>query len=163
MANNKGCFVADSLVELIDGRAPIQDLVVGNKVLSYNQETGENEEKMVTAVYRPINSKTITIKHEGPGYVDDVTCTPDHPIYNHISGSVAGCCSFDVAKTKEDYGFNELSELQRGTEFWTVTHQTSQVYEIVENEDKEQETYLISVADNDNYFVNGILVHNKKF
>ena len=123
----------------------------------------ENEEKVVTAVYRPINSKTITIKHEGPGYVDDVTCTPDHPIYNHISGSVAGCCSFDIAKTKEDYGFEDLSELQRGTQFWTVTHQTSEVYEIVENEDKEQETYLISVADNDNYYVNGILVHNKKF
>jgi len=163
MANNKGCFVADSLVELIDGRAPIQHLKVGDKVLSHNRESGENEEKMVTAVYKPSNTKTITIKLEGPGYIDDITCTPDHPIYQQLSGSIAGCCSFDVDKTKNDYGFPEVSELQRGTEFFTVTHQSAQVYEIVENEEKEQDTYLLSVEDNDNYFVNGCLVHNKKF
>lgn len=161
MANKKGCFVADSLVELIDGRAPIQDLRVGDSVLSYNSETKTNEEKDVTAVYRPLNSKSITIKIVGPSYIDDITCTPDHPIVQYLSGSIAGVASFDVEKTKEDYGFPTVSLLQKGTEFLTVTHESAQVYEIVENEDNSQETYLIEVEGNSNYFVNGCLVHNK--
>lgn len=78
--NNTG-FVAGTLVHTDKGLVPIQELKVGDRVLS-KSETGKGALEY-KAVVRTIKSAT---KQKIMTPVDGIYCTENHPFWTHVSG-----------------------------------------------------------------------------
>ena len=76
-----GCFVAGTLVHTDKGLVPIQELKIGDKVLS-KDESGEGE-----LVYKPVirTIKSAT-KQKIMTPVNGIYCTENHPFWTHIFG-----------------------------------------------------------------------------
>ncbi|MDN3503494.1 polymorphic toxin-type HINT domain-containing protein [Psychrobacter sp. 5A.1] len=78
--NNKG-FVAGTLVHTDKGLVPIQELKIGDKVLS-KDESGKGE-----LVYKPVlrTIKSAT-KQKIMTSVNGIYCTENHPFFTHVYG-----------------------------------------------------------------------------
>ena len=70
------CFPAGTL---IDGR-PIESVKVGDRVWSFNHETGQPEKQEVTHKFKSRPSRFLLKVHLSTGKT--LTCTPNHPIWN---------------------------------------------------------------------------------
>jgi len=78
------CFVASTPVQMADGSTkPIQQVQVGDQVLSRDPQTSKEEAKTVTAtIERHAPSVVdITLHDARPGKAETLTCTPEHPLY----------------------------------------------------------------------------------
>ena len=135
------CFVAGTLVTTEDGQKPIEEIEVGDKVLSENELTGEVAVKTVTETYVNETDELIHIGVNG----ETISATPSHPFYvNKFGWTLAGSLrAGDVLV---------LSNGELVTVEW-VQH------EILESPIK---VYNFEVEDFHTYFVgeNGIFVHN---
>ncbi len=137
------CFVAGTLVTTEDGSKPIEEIQVGDKVLSEDETTGEVAVKTVTETYVNETDELVHIGVNG----ETISATPSHPFYvNKFGWTLAGSLrAGDVLV---------LSNGELVTVEW-VQH------EILENPIK---VYNFEVQDFHTYFVgeSGILVHNGK-
>ena len=135
------CFVAGTLVTTEDGQKPIEEIEVGDKVLSENELTGEVAVKTVTETYVNETDELIHIGVNG----ETISATPSHPFYvNKFGWTLAGSLrAGDVLV---------LSNGELVTVEW-VQH------EILESPIR---VYNFEVEDFHTYFVgeNGIFVHN---
>ena len=135
------CFVAGTLVTTEDGSKPIEEIQVGDKVLSEDETTGEVAVKTVTETYVNETDELIHIGVNG----ETISATPSHPFYvNKFGWTLAGSLrAGDVLV---------LSNGELVTVEW-VQH------EILESPIK---VYNFEVEDFHTYFVgeSGILVHN---
>ena len=135
------CFVAGTLVTTEDGQKPIEEIEVGDKVLSENELTGEVAVKTVTETYVNETDELIHIGVNG----ETISATPSHPFYvNKFGWTLAGSLrAGDVLV---------LSNGELVTVEW-VQH------EILESPIK---VYNFEVEDFHTYFVgeNSVLVHN---
>ena len=135
------CFTADTKVLTEYGTKPIKDIEIGDKVWSYDIETGETELKSVTNIYI---HEVYEILHL---YTDEGTidATTNHPFY--------------VA----DKGWVAAGDLEAGDEAHNIDGTTSVVigYEI-EKFDKPILVYNLEVEGFHTYFVGDVpvLVHN---
>jgi len=85
------CFVAGTLVQMADGsRKPIQQVQVGDQVLSRDPATGKDEARTVTAtIERHAPSVVdVTLHDAKTGKAETLTCTPEHPLYVQGQGWV---------------------------------------------------------------------------
>ena len=71
------CFVAGTLVTTEDGQEPIEEIEVGDKVLSENETTGEVAVKTVTETYIIETDELMHIGVNG----ETISATPTHPFY----------------------------------------------------------------------------------
>ena len=71
------CFVAGTLVTTEDGFKPIEEIEVGDKVLSENELTGEVAVKTVTETYVNETEELVHIGVNG----ETISSTPSHPFY----------------------------------------------------------------------------------
>ena len=71
------CFVAGTLVITEDGQKPIEEIEVGDKVLSEDETTGEVAVKTVTETYVNETDELIHIGVNG----ETISATPTHPFY----------------------------------------------------------------------------------
>lgn len=71
------CFVAGTLVTTEDGFKPIEEIEVGDKVLSENELTGEVAVKTVTETYVNETEELVHIGVNG----ETISATPSHPFY----------------------------------------------------------------------------------
>ena len=135
------CFEAGTLVTTQRGLVAIENIQVGDQVLSRNMLTGENEFKPVLQTF--VNEKNEFIRVHVNGEV--IKATPEHPFY--VVGS----------------GFTQASNLQEGMTLMLSTGEYV-IIDQLENDLKDQlvNTYNFSVKDNNNYYVGsqGLLVHN---
>lgn len=67
------CFVAGTMIRTIDGFKPIENIEVGDKVLTH-----KNRYKTVTAVMKRNAPSTVIVKAENCG---EIECTKEHPFY----------------------------------------------------------------------------------
>lgn len=75
------CLVRDTMIATPNGPTPIQDIQVGDYVLSFNHETNQIEPRRVTQTMKnPAPNKLI--KAAG------IVCTPNHPIFTEENGYV---------------------------------------------------------------------------
>lgn len=71
------CFVAGTLVTTEDGSKPIEEIQVGDKVLSEDETTGEVAVKTVTETYVNETDELVHIGVNG----ETISATPTHPFY----------------------------------------------------------------------------------
>ena len=135
------CFVAGTLVTTEDGQEPIEEIEVGDKVLSENELTGEVAVKTVTETYINETDELIHIGVNG----ETISATPTHPFYVDKLG-------WTLARSLRAGDVLVLSNGELVTVEW-VQH------EILESPIK---VYNFEVQDFHTYFVgeNGVFVHN---
>ena len=135
------CFVAGTLVTTDDGQKPIEEIEVGDKVLSENEMTGEVAVKTVTETYINETDELVHIGVNG----ETISATPSHPFYVYKFG-------WTLAGSLKAGDVLVLSNGELVTVEW-VQH------EILESPVK---VYNFEVEDFHTYFVGdcGVLVHN---
>ena len=135
------CFVAGTLVTTEDGFKPIEEIEVGDKVLSENELTGEVSVKTVTETYINETDELVHIGVNG----ETISATPSHPFYVDKLG-------WTLARSLKAGDVLVLSNGELVTVEW-VQH------EILESPIK---VYNFEVQDFHTYFVGecGVLVHN---
>jgi superfamily II DNA or RNA helicase len=141
------CFTGDTLIDGI----PIKDIRKGDLVSSYNHKTNTIEKKEVVTLFRKeYHGDWYNIKVNGK----EIVCTSNHPFYTKKYGYISadkiyqevidGVCYNDITfilNYKEGY-FVTLDSINRLSDY------------------KDRIVYNIEVKDNNNYFANGVLVHN---
>jgi hypothetical protein len=141
------CFVAGTSIKTTDGYKNIEDLKVGDEVLSQNVETGAIETSLVTDTHiRPISEiKTFYKLTVGVGSQnEDLFVTGEHPFW--------------VTDKQE---WITVDEIQVGARL--TNHQGEELSvqaKVLQTE--LQQTYNITVSGNNNYFAGKLetLVHN---
>ena len=135
------CFVAGTLVTTEQGQKPIEEIKVGDKVLSENPETGEIAYKTVEETYINETDELIHVHING----ETISATPNHPFYVDKLG-------WTLAKNLRAGDVLVLSNGEFVVVEW-IQH------EILENPIK---VYNFEVEDFHTYFVgeSSVLVHN---
>ena len=135
------CFVAGTLVTTEDGFKTIEEIEVGDKVLSEDETTGEVAVKTVTETYVNETDELIHIGVNG----ETISATPTHPFYVDKLG-------WTLARSLRAGDILVLSNGELVTVEW-VQH------EILESPIK---VYNFEVQDFHTYFVgqSSVLVHN---
>lgn len=155
-AKNKGlirCFAAGTGVLTVTAagkieKKAIEDIKVGDLVISYNEETGQTEVKPVTETYVSGHEETVKVKHSGG---QELTCSVGHRFFT-ARGWISA----------EDLRAGEILQLVNGEKV---------VVELVQHEILESPIplYNFAVDGNHNYYVaesvsaathNFVLVHN---
>lgn len=135
------CFVAGTEVATPDGQKPIEEIAVGDTVLSRNDETGEVEECEVTERYNNQTNETVKIKIQD----EEIVTTPGHPMY------------------VEGRGYVSASHLRAGDRLVSVDGKLK-VVEWIEHEiaERSYSVYNLKVDGCHNYYVgkNRVLAHN---
>ena len=147
------CFTEDTLVSTIDGDRPIGELEAGDKVWAYNTETGENEEKAITAV---IVTETDVIVHVKTSDGEDIETTMFHPFYVRHSDKESGGSVYDGE-------WKAASNLLAGDVLQKIDGSTVYVTEVtVEKLPEIINVYNLEIEDLHTYYVaDGVLVHNQ--
>ena len=142
-AFNKGCFMAGTLVTTKEGLEPIEEVKIGEYVLSRSEESGETSYKKVTDTLIRSTYNICTIELEN-GKIKSTT--------SHL---------FMV----KDKWWKAAAELKAGDILETADGKCKVVKSItVEEKGYPVTTYNLSVEDNHTFFVGklGVLTHNMK-
>ena len=151
------CFISETKVSMMIGTKNIEDVEIGDMVMSFNEETKQQEYKKVIGLQSPKHADLVRYT-----FGDDIklTSTWDHPIYinNYVLGSYA------PVFTNSRY---DLKETVRQIQVGDIVHTSWEEIEGVTNIEQLSfdltQTYIITVEDNHNFYANGILVTiNKK-
>ena len=139
------CFTGDTLVSTEEGNRRIDEIKPGDKVLSYNTETGENELQEVKNVSV---SKTDILVHIITDDGRDIETTMFHPFY---------------VKNEDGTGeWKAASNLKAGDELLSEDGKKVKVSEVkVEKLAEEITVYNFELDEVHTYYVaGGVLVHN---
>lgn len=141
MGIHNACFVAGTQVAISNAEFKnIEDVVVGDEVLSYNVELNEYVSSIVGEVSSHEVNEVIKLTINSS---DVIVCTPEHPFFVRNKG-------FQMAKN-----------LEIGDELLNVGGTSS----IVSGKETLNETHTVynlhNVKEQENFFVNNVLVHNK--
>jgi hypothetical protein len=151
------CFIAGTTVTMGDESIKnIEDVIIGDEVMSFNEITKEVEVKKVTNVKTPLHNDLVTYTLSDGR---TITSTFDHPYYVNSTE----LASFDPKLTIERYDLGrEIHEIKIGDTIQNLTDLTlTTIVDIKGKITNETQTYIITVEDNHNFYANGILVHNK--
>lgn len=135
------CFVGGTKITLSNGDIKnIEDVVVGEEVLTYNEKNGKKEKGIVGNLSQHEANSVVKIIFDDENII---ITTKEHPFFVKGKGWVkAGQLQkMDVCK-KVDGNLSSISQVQELQETHTVYN-------------------LLSVSENHNFYANGILVHNK--
>jgi hypothetical protein len=156
LVHNRACFVKGTMIEMADGTTkPIEEINVGDLVLSYNEIINVVEEREVTEVNSPIHDDLVK-------YIlsDDteIISTFDHPFY--VNG--LKLASYKPKWTNERYDIPlEVTQINIGDKLTKPNREILEIISITELERINTQTHIISVDGNRNFYANGVLVHNK--
>jgi YD repeat-containing protein len=156
------CFIEGTKITLADGSEKnIEDVQVGDKILSYNSEKGRTESDVVVSLNRPVHDDMIVVRFGD----SENTNTFDHPYFVKDKGWSSYAPKLTVMRySKFVEELRNVEQLEKGDLIYTVTEGEnlveSEIINIKEEIGKVQ-TYIFSVEKNGNFFANGALVHNK--
>jgi len=162
VVHNAPCFIAGTKVEIEEkGTTNIEDVEVGDKVLTYNHDIDYEEYCEVKSTMVKENENVVTYLFDRQEYKSNripekITATPDHPLF--VCGK--GYASYDPTMTKEDCGM-EVEQILIGDEVLHVDGYGIKIQDIVEHEETHTVYNLDNVDKNHNFFVEGLLAHNR--
>ena len=150
------CFVSGTQITLEDGTTKnIEDVMVGDMVMSYNESTLKVEPKKVTSLSQPIHYDIVKYSFSNGA---ELSCTFDHPIY--VNG--LNLASFTPEWTDKRYDLGRpVDKVKLGDMVTMVTGSLTAIKEITILEPNDVQTYIFTVEDNHNFYANKVLVHNK--
>ncbi len=151
------CFVAGTKVTMGDGSEKnIEDVIEGDEVVSFNESTLQNEVKKVIGLKTPIHNDLV--KYEFANQTS-IVCTFDHPFY---VGDLE-LASYTPFLTNKRYELNKEVKQIKVSDMVYLSNGVSRtaIKDIIELDEKDTQTYIITVEDNHNFYANQILVHNK--
>jgi len=158
ITHNIYCFVAGTEITLSDSSTKnIEDIKIGDEVLSYNEITSVIEPKKVTGLKQPIHNDLVKYSLENG---TSITCTFDHPFYvNDME-----LASFSPKLTNERYTLNtEVKQIKLDDGVYNNKMEKVLIKSIDVVDQINTQTYIFEVEDNNNFYANGILTHNKAF
>jgi hypothetical protein len=134
--NSRRCVVGNTQVSIPDGKIPISQIKVGDRILSWNLQWMLNEWKTVEAI--ALHDAEIILQLTTKNNVT-LQCTPDHKIFAF------------------GQGYKEAQDLVRGDRLITEDG-----FDYFSHWDfaPPQKVYDIQVRGNHNFFGAGILLHN---
>lgn len=156
VSHNNPCFVAGTEISLFNGDVKnIENVQVGDVVLTYNHETNTVEDKEVEQIIHKIVESTV--KYTFTNGVS-LECTLDHPLYS-VEGQYV---SFKPEMSEVQYGL-KVGQAEVGTKILVEDGTSLEISAIEEKSGKVKVYNLHSVKDNHNFFANQLLVHNRCF
>jgi len=131
-------FVAGTEVATAQGEKPIEEIAVGDTVLAYNEETGEEGEYPVTHLFTRIAPESIVVTVGG----EEIVTTPEHEFYTAN-------------------GWIEAEDLQIGDTLVQLGGKTATLSDLEPHQDSTR-VYNFEVDEVHTYYVSGkeLLVHN---
>lgn len=151
--HNAPCFIAGTLVHTGDGQRPIEDIVPGDKVITWNHDTNMAEWNEVIDTMVKEDERTVTYVFDNG---TELTGTPDHPLYVVDKGY----SSYYPKQTKEDSGL-DVEQILLGDEVLHIDGYGVTITDIIENEETSTVYNLNNVENNHNFFVENLLAHNR--
>ena len=138
-----GCFPEGTLILTPQGRHLIEDLKIGDEVLSYDYKNKNVITNVITSIDVKDRSKTIQLVLDNGEMLE---ATKEHPIYE---------------VTKDQYV--KIQDLKEGNQLLTKEGKNTGIRnKINKRYSKKIKVYNLSVKKPfENYFANNILVHNK--
>lgn len=135
------CFIAGTEISLANGDVKnIEDVAVGEKVLTYNEETKETEGGLVGDLKKHEVDSVIRVTLDNTNII---VTTAEHPFY------------------VVDGGWIKAGELQPLDVCLKEDGKESLISTVEVLDEKHEVFNLLSISENHNFFANGILVHNK--
>jgi hypothetical protein len=154
IVHNAPCFVAGTKVHIEEkGITNIEDVEVGDKVVTYNHDNDTAEYKKVLETMVKENQNVVTYVFENG---TELTGTSDHPLF--VLGK--GYSSYNPKLTKEDSGL-DVEQILIEDEVLHIDGYGIKITDIMENENKQTVYNLKNVEDNHNFFANDLLAHNR--
>ena len=148
------CFVAGTLVQTASGARPIEEIKVGDNVLSWNEKSGHTEYKPVRQVFVRETEGVLEVAVAGEESMP-LGVTEEHPFYVRRARS-------DLSGEEDADGEWRLAgSLQAGDEVRRPSGEWVKVVSIKPRDGKVT-VHNFEVADNHNYYVGelGVLAHN---
>jgi hypothetical protein len=150
------CFPAGTKITMADGSCKnIEDVKIGDKVLSYDFESKEYSSWFVKMLGRP--------KH--PIYsINDglLKLTSDHPIFVKRSEKVQGPGLIDDSRTKNSIVFkDDAIQLEIGDYLLDSKGNFIKVFSIEKSNEYVQTYNILSFSGARSYFANGVLVYEE--
>ena len=147
------CFTEDTVIQLTNGIKKTIGWLVNSRdtertyrVVSFNIETGERENKTITHFFKiPCNKQLFAVLVKVNEQIIKLTCTGDHLFYI------------------KSFGYKQVNELQENDEIIAFINnelKSGVIFKVVQTPQKPEFVYDIEVEDNHNFFANGVLVHN---
>lgn len=147
--NKGGCFVDGTLISTPKGDLRIEELVVGDKIVSLDVDSFETETSTIGDIdtfrvkgYYILNTETHTLR-----------ATKEHPIYVLEDGQF-------IVRTVEEI-YNSFGRNNKEITVYLENDTFEKVVTVDYVNDIVRVHNLINVSPNHNYFANKILVHNK--
>jgi len=159
LAHNKCCFAAGTEIIMADGTTKvIEDVMIGESVMTYNEETGEKEPAIVEVLDQPIREGLYVVTFASGV---ELEVTGDHPLYIMNEDGSGAWAAIDVEASIAAYRLSQTDQLDVGDSVVTETG-TDEVVSIVYVEGDVQTYTLERVSKNKNFFANGVVAHNGK-
>ena len=155
------CIYENIPVNLKEGTANIHDLDVGDMIMSYNWETGQEEEVEIQQIENRLHENLYKIMLSDPNdktegeELKELILTSDHPIYKNDGTMVSE--NPELSKSNYDLDSveiqpNDLLKMLDG-KYYANVHR-------LEGFPKKHWTYTI-LTKNNNFYANGVLVHSE--
>jgi hypothetical protein len=153
------CFVAGTKITMFDSTVKnIEDVVVGDSVLSFNEVTKETEIQNVVMLKQPIHNDLVKYTLSNG---ETLTSTFDHPHYiSTIDGLILASYKPELTMERYDLG-RTIHQIKVGDGVQTIDYMSHHIVSIEELPVEDTQTYIFTVENNHNFYANGILTHNK--
>ena len=155
----KHCFAAGTLVATRAGLKPIEDIEVGDEVLAYDEETGEQAYKPVVQLFRNETKEWYHVRIND----EEIICTGGHPFYILNAEASRKSVLYEGTKTDTKGKWITAKELKVSDQV-LLSDGSCAIIETVEVETLTvpETTYNFEVADFHTYYVSDskVLVHN---
>lgn len=155
------CFPAGTKIKMSNGiDKNIEDIVVGDIVISFNISTKTLENKEVTNVYSRKSADFVEYEMENG---IKLKCTEDHPIFTKNYELIS-------QRPPDFYIYDGIESTDTNVEFASKGNVVYVTDGVTETNIKEikiimpkivNDTYIFTVMDNHNFFANEVLVHNE--
>jgi intein/homing endonuclease len=157
LVHNRFCFIAGTQITMADGSFKnIEEVQIGDEVISLNEETKLNEVKKVINTKSPIHNDLV--KYTLSNGVE-VTSTFDHPFY--VNKMELASYAPNLTNERYELGIN-VRKIETGDFVYMIPNDNEVTIEKIEPQPlKDTQTYIFTVEDNHNFYANGILTHNK--
>jgi hypothetical protein len=153
------CFVAGTKITMFDSTIKnIEDVIVGDSVISFNEVTKETEIQNVVMLKQPIHNDLVKYTLSNG---ETLTSTFDHPHYiSTIEGLILASYKPELTMGRYDLG-RTIHQIKVGDIVQTIDYMSHHIVSIEELPVEDTQTYIFTVENNHNFYANGILTHNK--